>query len=337
MNKLLNFTKWAFTVVTVVALVFIYSCSEDPDPVDPIDPVEFSYSATDVEIGETATIPAATQSQDAATFAIIDDDDAGFVTVNANTGELTVGAESTTGSYSVVVESSNEGGKSQGTAEITITANADFDLAGKNLIWKYWINNTPDVAMINLNMLPGQEALPDTIPLTTGWPEGWPAINLADPTLPFYFVFPTVQSFLMQVPGDDACDALEPPEDADTLLLMVNNDLSLSTTCRGVDSAPGTVVDLGTSSISYSGGAFIWTLNLTLQGVPVTVAVGGAEISDFTDPMDPHWEAPSGVPRTFPAVVGNVEQYMTPTNFDPEKYLESIQLLDVDVVFEILE
>ena len=112
------------------------------------------------------------------------------------------------------------------------------------------MNNTPDVAMINLNLLPGQEALPDTIPLTTGWPDGWPDINLADPTLPFYFTFPTVQYFLMQVPGDDACAALDPAESGDTLLVMVNNDLSLSTTCNNADSAPGTVVELGTSTIS---------------------------------------------------------------------------------------
>jgi hypothetical protein len=338
MNKFISFTKWAFTAITVVGLVFIYSCSDDPEeePEQPIEKVDFAYAATDVEVGETATIAPATTSMDAATWSITDDGGADFVTINANTGELSVGAESTTGTYTVSVQSSNEGGTSNGSAEITIILNADFDLAGKNLLWKYWINNTPDVAMINLNMLPGQEALPDTIPLTTGWPEGWPMINLADPTLPFYFIFPTVQYFLMQVPGDDACAALDPAEEGDTLLLMVNADLTLSTHCKNPDKTPGTVVDLGTSSISYSGGAFVWTLNLTLQGVPVTIAVGDAVIEDFTDPMDPHWEAPSGNPRTFSAVTGNVAQYMTPTNFDPEKYLESIQLLDVDVVFEIL-
>ena len=117
-------------------------------------------------------------------------------------------------------------------------------------------------------------------------------------------------------------------------MLIVNNDLTLSTTCN---SETGTTVDLGTSSISYSGGAYIWTLNLTLQGVPVTLAVGGAEITQFTDPLDPHWEAPSGTPRTFPAIVGNVAQYLTPTDFHPDNYLTSLQLLDVDVVFEILE
>ena len=141
----------------------------------------------------------------------------------------------------------------------------------------------------------------------------------------------------MQVPGDDACAALDPAESGDTLLVMVNTDLSLSTTCNNADSAPGTVVDLGTSTISYADGAFVWTMELTLQGVPVTVAIGGAVIEDFTDPLDPSWEAPSGMPRTFSAVTGNVAQYMTPTDFHPDNYLSSIQLLDVDVVLEILE
>lgn len=334
MNKLLNFTKWAFSAVAVIALVFIYACSDsEPEP-DPVEPVDFTYSATDVEVGETATIPAATQSMDAATFSITDDGGADFVTINANTGELTVGAESTTGTYTVSVQSSNEGGTSNGSAEITIIVNADFDLSGKSVLWKYWINNTEDVVMINLNLLPGQEALPDTIPIPTGWPANWPAIDLGDPTLPFYFTFPTVQYFLMQVPGDDVCAALDPAEEGDTLLLIINNDLTLSTTCN---SETGTTVDLGTSSMSYSNGGYIWTLNLTLQGVPVAIAVSGAEITQFTDPLDPHWEAPSGTPRTFPAITGNVPQYLTPTDFHPDNYLSSLQLLDVDVVFEILE
>jgi hypothetical protein len=338
MNKLLNFTKWAFTAVTVVALVFIYSCSENGgnDP-DLEEKVEFTYSATDVEVGETATIPAITQSLDVATFAIIDDGGATFVTVDTNTGELTVGEESTTGSYAITVESSNDGGESQGIAEINITVNADFDPSGKSVLWKYWMNNTADVVMINLNLLPGQEALPDTIPIPVGWPAGWPAIDLGDPTLPLYFTFPTVQYFLMQVPGDDACDALDPAEESDTLLVIVNSDLTLSTQCKNPDNPPGTVTDLGTSSISYIGGGFVWSLNLTLQGVPATFAIGSAEIAQFTDPLDPHWEAPSGTPRTFPAIVGTVEQYLTPTDFHPDNYLSSLQLLNVDVVLEVLE
>ncbi len=334
MNKLISFAKWAFTAVTVLALVFIYSCSDEPE--DPVKQV-FSYSATTVEVGETTTIPATSQQGDPATFAITSDDGATFVTVNTNTGELTVEAESTTGSYSVVVTATNDAGSSSATAEITISIHADFDPSGKSVLWKYWMNNTPDVVMLNLNLLPGQGDLPPEIPIPVGWPAGWPAIDLGDPTLPLYFTFPTVQYFLMQVPGDDVCAALDPAEDSDTLLIIVNSDLTLSTQCKNPDNPPGTVTDLGTSSISYSGSSFTWALNLTLQGVPATFAIGSAEITQFTDPLDPHWEAPSGTPRTFPAIVGTVEQYLTPTDFHPDNYLTSLQLLNVDVVLEVLE
>ncbi len=333
MNKLLNFTKWVLTASLVVTLVLIYSCKDDEVV---IVPVEFSYAPTTVEVGATGTVIPIVNTAETGTitWAISNNGDADFVTINPTNGELTIAAESTTGEYEVEVTASNTTGPTTGNVSITISINADFDLSGKNVIWKYWMNNTADVVMLNLNLLPGQEALPAEIPIPVGWPANWPAINLADPTLPLYFTFPTVQYFLMQVPGDDACAALDPAEEGDTLLLIVNNDLTLSTTCN---SETGTTVDLGTSSISYSGGAYIWTLNLTLQGVPVTLAVGGAEITQFTDPLDPHWEAPSGTPRTFPAIVGNVAQYLTPTDFHPDNYLTSLQLLDVDVVFEILE
>ena len=337
MNKFISFTKWAFTAITVVGLVFIYACSDDPvEEPDPVAP-GLSYAATTVEVGETGSITAAVTG-DPATYTITNDGGAGFVTVNANTGELTVGEESTTGSYTVVVTATNDGGNTTANAEITISVNADFDPSGKSLLWKYWMNNTPDVVMYNLNLLPGNEGVPDEIPLTVGWPAEWPNINYADPMLPAYFTFPTVQYFLMQVPGDDACAAqTNEAESGDTLLFIVNNDLSLSTICRDtVNNEPGTTVDMGSSTISYIDGGFVWSMDLTLQGVPVTVAIGDAVIEDFTDAMDPHWSMPSLQGRTFSAVTGNVAQYMTPTDFHPDNYLSSIQLLDVDVVFEIL-
>ena len=340
MNKLLNFTKWAFTAVTVVALVFIYACSDDKE--DPIVAVEFNYAPTTVEVGATGTVIPIVNSAETGTitWAISDAGDADFVTINSTNGELTIGAESTTGEYVIEVTASNSTGPTKGDANITISVNSDFDPSGKTVLWKYWMNNTPDVVMYNLNTLPGQENLPAEIPIPTGWPTGWPAINMADPTLPLYFTFPTVQFFLQQVPGDVACELLEPAEDGDTLLLIVNSDLTLSTICRNTeDKSPGTTVDLGTSSISYDGSAYSWTLNLTfISGIPVTFVVGGVEITDFTDPLDPSWFAPSGTPRTFSAIAGTVDSYQTPTDFlNDETYLSSIQLLNVDVVFEILE
>ena len=199
MNKLLNFTKWAFTAVTVVALVFIYSCSDDPDPVDPDVAVEFNYAPTTVEVGATGTaIPIVNSAETGPiTWTISDAGDADFVMINGSTGELSIGAESTTGEYEIEVTATNSTGPTNGTASIIISVNAEFDISGKNLIWKYWMNNTPDVVMYNLNLLPGQEGLPAEIPIPTGWPANWPNINPEDPMLPTYFVFPSVQYFLM--------------------------------------------------------------------------------------------------------------------------------------------
>ncbi len=139
----------------------------------------------------------------------------------------------------------------------------------------------------------------------------------------------------MQVPGDDVCGALSPAENGDTLLLIVNNDLTISTLCRKKDDgSSGTTVELGISTISYSGGSYIWSINLSLQGIPVQYAIGGARIADFTDPLDPHWTQPSGTPRTFSAILGTIAQFLTPLDFaDP---LGSLTLLDVDVVLEVL-
>jgi hypothetical protein len=332
MNKLLKFTKGAFAMPAIAILVFLTACP--PEKVKPIVDPEIYYPPTTIEVGSTGTItPEIIAGSGIITYAITDVDDADFVTINPSTGELTIAAESTTGEYTVKVTATNDGQPGTADAYIHIGVNEDFDPTGESLLWKYWMNHTEGVVMLNLNLLPGQEGLPAEIPIPTGWPANWPAIDMQDPTLESYFVFPTVQYFLQQVPGDDVCGELEPAEEGDTLLLIVNTDLTLSTQCKNA----GSMVYLGTSSISYSGGAYSWTLNLTLQGVPVAIEIGGAEITTFTDPMDPHWTSPIGVPRTFPAVVGTVEQYMTPTDFHPDNYLTSIQLLNVDVVLEILQ
>jgi PKD repeat protein len=334
MNRLLNFTKWAFSGIIVIALVLIYSCSDDPEPVEA---PAFSYAPTSVEVGETGSIMAASQGG-AATFALKDVGDADFVTINSTTGELTIAAESTTGTYNVIVTGTNESGSADAIASITITVNSDFDPSGKSMYWKYWMNNTEDIIMENLNTLPGQGDLPPAIPIPVGWPGGVPfQINPLDPALESYLVFPTVQFFTLQVPGDETCGALDPREKGDTLLLIVNNDLSLSTLCRDtLTSAPGTTVDIGSSTISYSGDAFTWTLSLTIMNIPVSIPVGEAKIEDFTDPLDPSWFAPSGQPRTFSAVTGNVPTYMALLDLAAPDPLTAISFLDVDVVLEIL-
>jgi hypothetical protein len=337
MNKLFEMSRWGLMLLAVTGLVFIYSCGgddEEPEP-DPIPP-GLSYAATTVAVGSTGTIAAAVTG-DAATYEITDDGGATFVTINANTGELSVAAESTIGVYSVVVKATNSAGTKDATAEITIGINEDFDPTGKTLLWKYWMNNTEGIVMENLNELPGQGDLPAAIPIPVGWPGGTPfVIDPATEGIEAYFTFPLVQGFLLQVPGDNVCSALDPEERGDTLLIIVNPDLTLSTTCRlKGENTTGSTVEIGTSTISYADGGFVWTLNLTLEGVPVSYPLYNATIADFTDPLDPHFTAPSGTPRTFSSIQGTIDPYTTPTDF--LDYLGSLAFPSVDVVLEILE
>ncbi len=330
--------------MTVTGLIFIYSCGggdEEPEP-EPIEPPSgLSYEAKTIAVGAEGTLTP-TISGDAATFEITNFGntvDYMDLTINANTGVISVPKETMTGIYSVEVTATNEEGSTMGTAEFTIGVNDNFDPTGKSLLWKYWMNNTADVVLENLNTLPGQEGLPPAIPIPAGWPGGTPfQIDPATEGLEAYFTFPLVQGFLLQVPGDNACAAVVPEERGDTLLIIVNPDLTLSTMCRlKGENTTGSTVELGTSEIKYieDVDGFVWFLNLTLEGTPVTYPIGNATIADFTDPLDPHFTAPSGTPRTFSSIQGTIGAYLTPTDF--ADYLGSLAFLNVDVVMEILE
>lgn len=337
MITLTKASKWVLAIMMSTTLVFISSCGgddpePDPDPDPIIPPSGLTYETTTVAVGSEGTITPTIEG-DEATFEITNQDDVPFVSINAVTGVLSVAKETTTGTYTVNVTAENAEGSTEGTAEITIGVNEAFDPTGKELMWKYWMNNTEGVVFENLNTLPGQGDLPAEIPIPVGWPAGWPAIDVQDPTLPTYFTFPMVQGFLLQVPGDDVCKALDPAESGNTLLVIVNPDLTLSTVCTK-DETEGTTVEIGISKISFSDDKFTWFMDVALEGVPVTYAIGDARIADFTDPLDPHFLEPSGVPRTFSAIQGTIDQYLTPTDF--ADYLGSLAILNVDVVLEIL-
>lgn len=333
----LKTTIWAFALLLGVAsLLVISSCSEDePDPT--IAP-SISYTDTDVELGTTGDIVPAMQGDLPITWSIIDDGGtADFVTIDAATGTLQVAAESVLGEYTVKVKAQNAGGAAEADAKINITISANFDPRGLNLYWKYFFNNTAGVTLLNLDLI--DETLPASIEIPTGTPAGWEtgAIDPTDPAFPTYFIFTGVQEALMQVPGDNMCAALTPPESGDNLLVIVNQDLTVSTVCH-VDDVDGTTVEIGTSTISYVDGGYVWTIQTTLEGVPVPIVITGAQIVDsYLDPLHPHYSNPSGTGGTYKAIVGNVPQYMTPTDFNPDNYLTSIQLLDVDIVLEVLE
>lgn len=331
----LKTTIWAMALIFSVASVMVLSsCGEDdpaPPPPDPVVAPGVSYAATTVAVGAEGSVTAAVTG-DAATYEMTDNDDADFITVK-NTGEISVAAESTTGVYTVTVKATNSAGSVDATAEITIGVNEAFDPTGKDLYWKYFMNNTEDVTLLNLDQL--VDGLPAAIPLPTGWPAGWPdAINPADPTFAFYFIFTGVQELLMQVPGDDACKALDPAESGDNLLVIVNPDLTLSTICHVGDDLT-TTVEIGTSEISFMEGKYSWDISTALEGTPISIVIGNARIETFVDPLHPHYSEPSGQGGAYSAVMGTVASYLTPTDFTD--YLGSLALLNVDVVLEILE
>ena len=87
MNNLLNFMKWAIAAVAIIALVVIYSCSED-EP-EPVDPPGFSYAASTIEVGTAGSVIPAVNGGEA-TYALTDVGNANFVTINANHSVKTV-------------------------------------------------------------------------------------------------------------------------------------------------------------------------------------------------------------------------------------------------------
>lgn len=324
MNKLFRISNWALMLLAITGLVFIYSCGSD-DP-EPVNAPSIGYGAETVPVGTSKDIVAASQGDPATSFAFKSPTDVPmFVSINGTTGTITVAAESTTGAYDVVVVATNSGGSTETTASITISVNPDgFDPTGMHLLWRYFMNKTSDIEFSNLDAFPGGDAFPNPTPITDEWPGGTDfVIDPMTAGIENYFVFSTVQGFLLQVPGDDQCQALE-GANGDTLLVIVNNDLTLSTICPS-----GATVELGPSLLSYNGTDYVWTLNLSLQGNPIPYSINGATVADFTE-----YDFTSGTPRTFSSVQGTIPAFTTPTDF--ENYLGSLAFLEVDVVLEIL-
>lgn len=324
----LKTTIWAIALLFGVASVMVLSsCSEDEPEPDPVIPPSLNYPPADVAIGSTKAdwIPAI-QGDLPIAYTLKDAGDAaGFVSVDAVTGAITVAAESVIGTYDIVVTATNLGGSSDGTASLTISISPDFDPTGKHLLWSYFMNKTADVEFSNLDEFPGGETLPNPTPITDEWPGGTDfVIDPMTPDIQNYFVFSQIQGFLLQVPGDDVCQALE-GVNGDTLLIIVNDDLTLSTICPS-----GALEELGPSTITYADGEFTWTLNLSLQGNPIPYSIVGPTMADFTE-----YDFTTGAPRTFSSYQGTIPAFTTPTDF--KDYLGSLAFLEVDVVLEILK
>ncbi|MCG8309532.1 MAG: immunoglobulin domain-containing protein [Cytophagales bacterium] len=328
---------WGLALIwSVASILVISSCSESDDPPKPPEAPKVSYQDSDVAVGTEGKVTAAVQG-DPATYEIVgitDQDDAAvnvsFITINGSTGELTIGAESTTGSYKVTVKAKNEGGQDEAVANVTITINNDFNPTGKSYLWKYWMNQSDPWTLSGLDGIPGLAI--ESVEIPKGWPDGWPTPQpeWTDEYMFPYLALGGVQNLLFQVPGDLAC-ATE-GEEGNTLLFKVETDLSLTTLCTVTEPNDGKSVTIGSSSISYANSQFVWTVTLVSQ-IPVTYIIENPTSETFVDPLD---ETTPG--RQFPAIRGMVESFTTPTNvFDEAGILGSLTQKKVEIILEVLD
>lgn len=339
----LKTTIWALALLFSVAGVLVLSsCGSDdePDPVPPIEivpPSDFTYAASTVAVGSEGSVDPSTVDGTDPAFAITattDGEDVAvtvdFFTVDAATGKISVAAESTTGLYKVTVTATNTEGTGSGTAEITIGVNDDFNPTGKSFEWQIFMNRSADVTLIGLDGVPG---LPISDPITL--PTEWPTANTPENELFQYSLMTGVQELLMQVPGDEACGALDPSEGGDTLLIIVNQDLTISVPCN-VDGAAGSIVQIGTAEIKFEDDKFVFSMLLEfLPGLALPYVMDGAKIEEFTDV----YTDPTN-PTVYQALQGTVIGMTTPTDLSTEESIQDFTKWatpNVDVVLKLIE
>ena len=301
MKKTINITKSLLGVMVIAALVFIASCGSKEDPIEP--PSGIGYSNTEVEVGEEATVqPATTGIDGTPSFSI---DDAGgaddFLSIDSKTGVLTVGKESTTGTYTVKIKVTNEAGSATASLVVKILVPQAFDPVGKKLLPTYFINQTSGLKLVGLKGIP---QLPfDTLDV----PVGWPPADSIPKGLMRYMLFGELTKIIWQVPGDNVCSGA-----GDTTLIVVKDDFTLSTDCS--DGTPDSKT--GDWSISYKEGAgYVFTLTFIFDadaGIVIPYAIAGAEFVMFDDPI---------LSKQYPALHGTVDAFTTPTDFTDEKSL----------------
>ena len=238
--------------------------------------------------------------------------------------------ESLIGTYTVAVKATNAAGTADATVEITIGINPIFDPVGKKFEWTLFMNRTADVTLVGLDGVPG---LPITDPVTL--PTEWPTANTPVDDLWQYGLMTGIQELLLQVPGDEACGALDPTENGDTLLIIINEDLTVSTVCN-VDGAAGTTVQIGVWEISFAEDKFMFTMQLDfLPGLSIPYQIDDAKIESFTDAYtDP------ANPTVYDALQGTVINMTTPTDLATEETIQDFTKWDypnVDVVLKLIE
>jgi hypothetical protein len=298
--------------------------------VDPVIAPGLSYEAATVAVGSEGTVTPAVTG-DAATYEITSDDGATFVSIDASTGVLTVAKESKTGTYSVAVKATNAAGTADATAELTIGANPNFDPVGKKFEWTLFMNRTADITLVGLDGVPN---LPITDPVTL--PTEWPTANTPVDELWQYGLMTGIQELLLQVPGDEACGALDPSENGDTLLIIINADLTVSTVCTADGGAVGTTVPIGVWEITFAEDKFMFTMQLDfLPGLSIPYQIDDAKIELFQDV----YSDPAN-PTAYDALQGTVINMTTPTDLATEETIQDFtkwSYPNVDVVLRIIE
>ncbi len=311
-------TRWVFAIMVSSTLVFIASCGSDDDPPAPPVKPTISYPDTDVAIGSEGSVTPAVQG-DAATYSIKDDTGTkDFVTIDANTGILSVAKESVLGEYKVVITATNSAGSSDAVATITISISDDFNPVGKTLLWKYFINQEDGFTLKGMDGIPQMPFKEIILPV------GWPTAETAQEDVWKHFVLTEIEGLIFQVPNDNTCSI-----SGDTLAFVVNEDLTLGAICT--EGTPETTI--GTASISYKDDAFVFTLELVFDDViPIILPynISNATMAEFTDPVDS---------RAYMAIQGTVNAFTTPTDLTDESTITDITSWatpKVDVVLEIL-
>ena len=312
-----------FQISILFSLLFISSCSDDDeDPVpDPLAPkVEYDNMTVDLG-GEFSTTPTVLEG-DSITYAIKDAGGAkDFVSIDTNTGTLSVGKESTIGTYTVIVTASNSVGSSEAGAGIEITVPDNFNPIGMTLEWKFFINQSDSIKLVGLDGVP---ELPYT---ELDLPKGFPDSSTPEEDVPDHFVLTSVQAIMLQQPGNIFCTL------GNSLKFTVDDDLNLHAVCT-----EGEPILIGYSTISYEEDQYHYNLEFMFDQsgtVRINYDISNALFASFSDP----WSDPQN-PRDYNALQGQVKEFVTPTDWSTSESISDVEKLTtamVDVVLEVVE
>jgi len=156
------------------------------------NPPTVTYSNTSVDLGGEFSVTPTVAGDLPMTFAIEDaGGTANFVSIDENTGVLSIAKESVIGNYTVYVKVTNSAGSANTTAAVAISIPDDFNPVGKTLEWKFFFNQSQNKVLTGLDGVPALPYSALTLPV------GVPTSSTPAEDLPDYFVLTEVQSILL--------------------------------------------------------------------------------------------------------------------------------------------